>query len=206
MVNLHSHSLLSDGCLLPSELAIRHQAKGYKLLAITDHVDTSNIDFVVGSILKFSNKWPHSGGITVLPGVELTHIPPSQFKPLVKYARKAGIKVIIGHGETPNEPVVKGTNRAAIEAGVDILAHPGLITDEDILLAIKRGVLLEITSRRGHNQANPHVAERGLALGAKFALNMDCHHPDDILAPEELNQIGLNLKIVDALANPIQHK
>ena len=50
------------------------------------------------------------------------------------------------HGETICEPVAPGTNRAAIEAGVDILAHPGLITEEEARLAASKGVLLEVSS------------------------------------------------------------
>ena len=46
MYDLHTHSLLSDGELLPSELARRYEEKGYKAIAITDHVDFSNIKIV----------------------------------------------------------------------------------------------------------------------------------------------------------------
>ena len=56
------------------------------------------------------------------------------------------------------EPVETGTNLAAIEAGVDILAHPGLITPEEATLAAERGVALEITTRAGHSLTNGHVA------------------------------------------------
>ena len=69
---------------------------------------------------------------------QLTHIPPEQFKPLAKYSRTHGIKVIVAHGETTMEPVAKGTNRAALMSDIDILAHPGMITDEDVLLCEKK--------------------------------------------------------------------
>ncbi|MFA5362653.1 MAG: PHP domain-containing protein, partial [Candidatus Omnitrophota bacterium] len=42
MYNLHCHSLLSDGNLLPSEVAVRYLAQGFKTIAITDHADYSN--------------------------------------------------------------------------------------------------------------------------------------------------------------------
>ena len=35
--NLHSHSNLSDGSLTPEAMAEAYQAKGYSVLAITDH-------------------------------------------------------------------------------------------------------------------------------------------------------------------------
>ena len=192
MYNLHSHSILSDGVLLPSEIAVRYLDKGYKAIAITDHVDYSNIEIVVNAIVKFCRYWPKDFPIRVLPGVELTHLPLEQFKPLAKYAREKGIKIIIGHGESVVEPVIKGTNRACLEADIDILAHPGLIRDEEVRLAKKKGVFLEITSRPGHSTTNPHVAERALKFGAKLILNHDSHQPRDIISPLDLIKIGKN--------------
>ena len=191
MYNLHAHSLLSDGALLPSEVAVRYMAAGYKAIAITDHADYSNIETIVKAVLEFTKNWPKSAGIKVLPGVELTHIPPEQFKPLSKYARSKGIKVIIGHGETLVEPVIKGTNRAALEADIDILAHPGLISEEDAALAKKKGIFLEITSRRGHSDTNGHIVGQALKVGAKLILNNDSHQPEDIITPDELRNVGL---------------
>jgi len=190
MYNLHCHSLLSDGVLLPSEVAVRYLSAGYKAIAITDHADYSNVDTVIGSILEFTKHWPKDSAIKVLPGIELTHIPPKQFAPLVKLARKKGIKIIVGHGETIIEPVIEGTNRAALEAGVDILAHPGLLTGEDAKLAKDKNIFLEITSRKGHSSTNSYVAEIALKTGAKLILNTDSHLPEDIIKPEELIKVG----------------
>jgi histidinol phosphatase-like PHP family hydrolase len=191
MYNLHCHSLLSDGELLPSEVAVRYAAVGYKVIAITDHADYSNIKQLADSIIEFTKRWPKEINIKVLAGIELTHLPPEQFKPLVKIAREAGIKVIVGHGETLVEPVIKGTNRACLEAGVDILAHPGLITDEEVRLAKEKGVFLEVTTRAGHCQMNAYVVEQALKIGAKLILNTDSHAPQDIIAPEQVVEVGL---------------
>lgn len=201
MYNFHSHSLLSDGCLLPSEVAVRYMALGYKAIAITDHADYSNIEQTVTSILEFTKHWPKSCGIKVLPGVELTHLPLEQFKPLAKYARQRGIKIIIAHGETLVEPVMKGTNRAALEADIDILAHPGLLSGEDARLAAKKEIFLEITSRKGHSRTNGHVAEQAMKAGAMMMLNTDSHDPEDIIEPRRLITIarkcGLNTKEIN---------
>lgn len=191
MYNLHCHSLLSDGALLPSEIAARFAALGYQAIAITDHADYSNIDQVVSATLKFTQHWPKNAPIKVFSGIELTHLPPEQFAPLAKYARESGIQIIIGHGETPAEPVVKGTNQACLEADIDILAHPGLITDADIGLAKRKNIFLEITSRHGHRDTNNHVAKRALKLGANLILNLDSHTPQDIIPPKELEKFGL---------------
>ncbi|MFA5411692.1 MAG: histidinol phosphate phosphatase domain-containing protein, partial [Candidatus Omnitrophota bacterium] len=116
MYNLHCHSLLSDGVLLPAEIAVRYACLGYRVIAITDHIDYSNIDSVVRAVLNFTRHWPSNSKIRVLPGIEITHVPLKHFIPLAKYARNQGIKIIIGHGETPAEPVIQGTNHAALEA------------------------------------------------------------------------------------------
>ena len=191
MYDLHTHSLLSDGVLLPSELAVRYMSAGYTVIAITDHADYSNIDSVTDSILNFTRNWPVDSLIKVLPGVELTHLPLGQFKPLSKLARSKGIKIIVGHGQTPAEPVIPGTNRAALEADIDILAHPGLISDEDVLLAKEKGIFLEITARKGHSDMNSHVAQRAIALGARLILETDSHLPENILSNESLRWVGI---------------
>jgi putative hydrolase len=206
-LNLHSHSLLSDGVLLPSEVAVRYAAKGYKILAITDHTDYSNIDTNVKAMRDFLQHWPQNALIKVLPGVELTHLPLEQFKPLAKYARKQGIKVIVAHGETPVEPVVKGTNRAALEADIDILAHPGYIEARDVELAKKRGIFLEVSSRKGHCLGNGHVVKQALSKGAKLILDTDSHMPADIISPEELYTVavkaGLNNKQITLMRQEV---
>jgi putative hydrolase len=190
MFDLHTHSLLSDGELLPSELARRYEEKGFKAVAITDHVDLSNIISVVSSIVSFCRQWPQDR-IKVLPGVELTHLPLEQFKRAAAFARANGIKVIVAHGETLVEPVVKGTARAALEADIDILSHPGLISEADVKLAVKKGVFLEISARKGHCLGNGHVAALAKKYGAKLCINSDSHAPADIPTPAFLEQVGL---------------
>lgn len=201
MYNLHCHSLLSDGVLLPSEVAMRYFSLGYKTIAITDHADYSNIDIIIKAVLEFTGHWPKDAKIKVLPGIELTHLPLEQFKPLAKYAREKGIKVIIGHGETLVEPVIKGTNRAALQADIDILAHPGLINAEEVKIAKKGGIFLEITSRKGHSDTNQHVVEQALKFVAKLILDTDSHCPEDIIPQEQLINIaqraGLTKKAIN---------
>ena len=191
MYNLHCHSLLSDGVLLPSEIARRYEDKGYRAIAITDHADYSNVESVVKAMLEFTKHWQKNPSIKVLSGVELTHLPLGQFRPLAKYCREQGIQVIVAHGETLVEPVMKGTNRAALEADIDILAHPGLISARDAELAKKKGIFLELTSRPGHRDTNAHVVEQALKSGARLILNNDSHSPEDIISPAELSQVGL---------------
>ncbi len=179
MIDLHTHSLFSDGELIPSESAQRAYAAGYKTIAITDHADYSNIDFIIPRIIRACTAITSKGNIQVLPGLELTHVDPSDIAPLAAEARKLGAKIVVVHGETLTEPVPPGTNLAAIQAGVDILAHPGLITDEEVRLAAQNGVFLEITTRRGHSFTNGHVAQTARKYGAQLLLNNDAHAPGD---------------------------
>ena len=184
MIDLHTHSLFSDGELIPSELIRRAEAIGYKALAITDHVDSSNIDLVIPKIVSALRKLKGFISIEVIPGAEITHVPPQIFHDLVKEARHLGAKLVVAHGETIVEPVAPGTNRAAIEANVDILAHPGIISEEDLLLAKEKGVTLEITSRKGHSLSNGYVAKEAMRFGVPLCINTDAHSPSDLITKE----------------------
>ena len=203
MIDLHTHSLLSDGELLPSELVRRAQSKGYEAIAITDHADFSNIDFTVPRIVKACKELNKHWKIIALPGIEITHVPPKSIKALVKLARKLGAKVVIGHGETISEPVEVGTNKAFIEAGVDILAHPGLITEEDIKLAKKRNVCLEITSRKSHGKPNKRLIRLASKHKASMVLNTDTHRPDDLTDDKKskafLKSLGVRNKDIEVM-------
>ena len=181
MIDLHTHSLFSDGELLPSELVRRLESMGYSCVAITDHVDSSNLDFVIPRLIKVARDLNQGQSVKVVPGAEITHVHPVLIGSLVERARELGAELVLAHGETITEPVAKGTNRAAILSGVDILAHPGLIEVEDIKLATERGVYLEISARHGHSFANGYVARWAKEFGARLVLNSDAHSPHDLM-------------------------
>ena len=191
MFDLHSHSILSDGELLPSELARRAEVAGLKGLVISDHVDASNIDFVVPGLAEASRQLSGVMGLEVKAGAELTHIPPAHLSRLVTRARELGAELVLVHGETIVEPVMPGTNRAGIESGADILTHPGLITEEDAALAAKLGVRLEISARKGHSLTNGHVATVARETGAVLVFGSDAHAPDDLLSRAEAEKVAL---------------
>lgn len=189
MIDLHMHSIFSDGELVPFELIRRAEAAGYSAMAITDHIDESNIDLIIPRIVKAIQKVRDFISIDVVPGAEITHAPPELIADLVKEARKLGAKIVVVHGETIVEPVKKGTNSAAIHAGADILSHPGLITTEDLLFAKEKNVLLEITSRKGHSLANGYVAQEAVRFGVPLCINTDSHGPSDLITKEMASQI-----------------
>ena len=203
VIDLHTHSILSDGVLIPSELVRRAEEKGYSCIGITDHVDMSNLEQVIEQLLRVCPLLTKNTGVQVIPGVELTHIPPALISELVQKARAAGAKLITVHGETIVEPVASGTNRAAIESRVDILAHPGLMTPEDVKLARENGVFLEISGRKGHSFTNGHVVKLAGDTGTELVFGSDTHQPGDLLSYEEVKRVcygaGLSEAGVDKL-------
>ena len=204
MIDLHTHSLLSDGQLCPAELVQRAKKKGYRALAITDHVDSSNLDLIVPQIVKFCRENAHlNSDIRVIPGVELTHLLPPLINKLAREAREKGAKLIIVHGETIVEPVPKGTNTAALGADIDILAHPGLISEEEVKIAKERGIYLEISSRKGHSLTNGWLARLATKWGAKIILNTDAHRVEDLITEEMARKIlqgaGLSYREIESV-------
>ena len=203
MIDLHTHSLFSDGVLLPSELVRRAVMQGYEIIAITDHADASNLDFIIPRVTAACKELNRRWNIKALPGIELTHIPPETFGELTERARSLGAAIVVAHGETLVEPVHPGTNRAAIVARVDILAHPGLLTKQEAELAARTGVHLEITSRKGHCLSNGHVAKIAVEVGAKLVIDTDTHEPRDLITDEQARNIllgaGVNRDVIDAI-------
>jgi histidinol phosphatase-like PHP family hydrolase len=195
MIDLHTHTLFSDGELLPSELVRRAQVKGYTAIAVTDHVDLSNIDFVLPRLVNVCRTLNRHWNIRSIPGCEITHAPIEEIKGLVKMARRLGAKIVLVHGETISEPVIPGTNFHAIDARCDILAHPGFITEKEIRLAKSRGVALEITTRSSHLKTNKRLIDMALPIGAKLVLNTDGHREGDLVtdlqATAILRKLGL---------------
>ncbi len=191
MIDLHTHSIFSDGVLVPSELARRAEVLGIKAIGITDHADASNLDFIIPRIVAVCKELNVVNHIKTVPGIELTHVPPSQIGPLAEQARSLGAKIVVVHGETIAEPVIPGTNSAALAADIDILAHPGLISEEEVMTAAKKGIFLEISARKGHSLTNGHVAQLAQKHGAKLVLNTDAHEPSDLITEQQAIQIAL---------------
>ena len=190
MIDLHTHSFFSDGALIPSELIRRFEALGYSAVAITDHADSSNLDHLVPRMVQVACDLNRYQSVKVIPGVELTHVPPPLIRPLIDKARALGAKLVIIHGETIVEPVAPGTNRAGLEAGADIIAHPGLISAEEVQLAAKKGVFLEISGRKGHSFGNGHVVRLAREADVKLVLDSDGHAPGDFMTEEFAQKVA----------------
>lgn len=196
-IDLHMHSLFSDGELLPSELARRALKLNHEAIAITDHVDYSNIEEIPkiqSAIDDVNSKWD----ITVVLGAEVTHAPTESIDGIAKRAKELGAKIVVVHGETLNEPVTPGTNLAAVKSKyVDILGHPGLITREEAELALKNDIYLEISARKGHCLGNGHVANIAREVGNKLIVDTDTHSPSDLITFEKSYEIARGAGLSD---------
>jgi len=198
MIDLHTHSIFSDGELVPAEHLRRVESMGYEAVAITDHADSSNLDFIIPRIVKAAEDLNRFSRTKLIPGIELTHIPPEMFAELVARSRQLGARIIVGHGQTVMEPVKAGTNMAAIQAGVDILAHPGFITQEESKMAAAKGVYLELTGRKGHSLTNGHVARMAKETGALLVVNADAHGPGDFMTAQMAETVALGAGLAEA--------
>ena len=191
MIDLHTHSFKSDGVLAPAELARQAEVVGYKAIAITDHADFSNFEELLNGLLKLCPILNEHMNITVFPGIEITYVPPAAIGDIAGRARELGAQIIGVHGETIAEVVPPGTNKAALLSDIDFLAHPGLISVEDVKLAAERNIPLEITTRRGHSLTNGHVAKLAKEYGAPMVMNNDAHGPGDFVSKEMQYKIGM---------------
>lgn len=198
MYDLHTHTILSDGEMLPIELIRRMAVIGYTTVAITDHADTSNTEDILAILARVRDS-AQIYGVRLLCGVELTHVPPTQIAGLAKTAKELGADIVIVHGETPVEPVAPGTNHAACGCRyVNVLAHPGFITIKDARLAAKNGIAIELTSRGGHNRTNGYVAQIAREAGCQLVVDSDAHAPHDILTEQEKYIVAKGAGLTDA--------
>jgi len=203
MIDLHAHTFFSDGVLSPSELVYRAKNNGYTAIALTDHIDYSNMEFVISNVIKAAKVLTENYDILVLPGAELTYIPPKLIKSAADKCRGLGAEVIVVHGETVAENVPPETNLYAVKACVDILAHPGHLSEEEASIAAENNVKIEITARKGHGVTNREVAEVAIRKEAKLVLDSDSHIPENLLTKElivrVLSETGLTVSYYEIM-------
>jgi histidinol phosphatase-like PHP family hydrolase len=197
MIDLHTHTIFSDGDLIPAEAARRAAVAGYRAMAFTDHADSSNLSLILENVSRVSEGFSVYTDIELFSGVELTHVPPGLIAELTCQAREMGAEIVVVHGETIVEPVAVGTNLAAINARVDILAHPGLIRPEEVALAAEKNVALEITTRKGHSLTNGHVAALAREFKASLVINNDAHTVGDMLSKDMRKKVALGAGLTE---------
>ncbi len=181
--DFHTHTSLSDGSLSPMEAVRRGVAAGYASIALTDHAGIGDMPRILPELVQTCQMARDNWKIMAIPGIELTHVPAEAIAQCAQKAKELGAWIVVVHGETIVEPVEPGTDRAAISSPhVDLLAHPGLISQDEVELAARNGVYLEISARQGHSLTNGHVAKLALKAGAKLVLDSDAHEVSDLLS------------------------
>ncbi len=112
--------------------------------------------------------------------VELRHIPPAILPSVAEEARACGADMILVYGETLGDQVAEGTNFAAVEAGADLITHPGLIDEKTAAYAAEKGVALEFTSCPRHALSNAHTAAMALRFGCPLVRGSAAEKPGEI--------------------------
>ncbi|NOY76540.1 MAG: histidinol phosphate phosphatase domain-containing protein [Calditrichaeota bacterium] len=197
VIDFHTHTFLSDGYLNPSAAIYYAWKLGYRAIGLTDHVDAGNWKPVLEQILRVCEDANRRWDITAIPGVEITHAPAESIPEIAEKARHFGAQIIVVHGETPVELVPPGTNHFAMESDIDILAHPGFISEDDVQLAASRGIYLEISARKGHSLTNGYVAQQALKFGAQMVIDSDAHTISDYLSDEMVRKVGLGAGLTE---------
>ena len=190
MFDFHIHVGCAGGPdgLLPSEALRLAKCAGLRAVGLIVRADAATLPILLprlGPLVKTCSLY---AGIEAFAGVELVHVPAALLPDAVEEARALGAALVLGHGESVPRRMVDvtetGTNHAAIRAGVDILAHPGLITPEDAGLAAEKGVLLELSTAPRHSLANGHIARMAERFGCGMVLGSNASKADDFESPE----------------------
>ena len=183
--DFHSHTFLTDGQASATDMWREAELLGHRALAVTDHIALEDPTALMDRLRQEARGWEGEPLVTLV-GVEITMVAPRRIAEVAKAARRAGAEIVIVHGETPANPVPRGTNRATVELpDVDILAHPGFISSEEAELAKAHDIILEISGRTMHMVTNGHVVGTALAVGNDLVVDSDAHATDE-LVPLEL--------------------
>ncbi len=196
IIDLHTHSTLSDGTLSLiglTKLAIRN---GYSVLGITDHVFHYNYKSIAPKIIEFVENNQHRyKDILLVPGVEITFASRKQMEAITKYVRSIGTKLVVVHGEGSLDGTGHDTNNSAIDNCVDILAHPGTITDNQAQKAANNNVAFELSARDCYRYSNKDIAEKAFRHGANLVINSDGHYESAMLTEEKILGVAKNANL-----------
>lgn len=191
MIDLHVHTTLSSGEQTPAAAMRFAKAAGYRAIAFTDHADATNMQHILESMLPMIRTYSLYSGVDLYAGIELTHVPPQLIPDTITEARSMGAQLVCVHGQTIADIVDEGTNLAAIEGGADYLAHPGLITEQEALLAAEKKVYLEVTARPEHALTNGHLVKVAELTGAPLILNNGGYRGYDFINKDRRRAIAL---------------
>ena len=187
MFDFHIHVAVSGG-LLPAEAMLLARNAGFIAVGLVVRADQATLPVLLPGLADMVKNASLYAGIEAFAGVELIHVPPALLPDAVAKARELGAALVLGHGEgipcSATDTAERGGNLAAIEAGVDILARPGLIPAEDAARAAERGVLLELSLAPRHSLANGHVALMAARHGCGVIIGGNFGKAADFVSPQ----------------------
>lgn len=189
-VDHHIVTSLSVGAALPLAMLARASLLRLQAIRLADLVDAATLEPVLAAQHALLPDALHAG-VELIPGVCLAHVPPGRLEDLVAKARTLGAQQVAVYGETLGDHVARGTNLAAIEAGADVVLHPGLITLEETTLAAANNVALELCGHPAHCLANGHVAAMASRAGARVVVGSGARAVDAMLDRRGLECIRL---------------
>ncbi len=182
MIDVHVHIAPGGGAsgLLPAEALRLAALRGLRAVGLVVRSDGC----FDASLHRLGDRVRRLGlfvNVEAFVGVELVHVPPALLPDAVAEARKAGADLVLVHGESLTDAAAEGTNLAAVEAGADILAHPGLIDDQTAAYAAEKGVALELSACPRHGLTNAHVAVMAERHGCILAPGGNARTPEEFL-------------------------
>ncbi len=197
---LHCHTTWSDGSLSVKEMAETAMARGYKLLAITDHSQSLGI---AGGLsveeLREQRKQIDSvqeelgEAILLLQGSEIE----IRADGILDYPDDvlAELDIVIASLHTSlrqeRDKVTQRLLNAIKNPHVDVIAHPtgriipdreGADLDMDAVLAaaVEHGTALEINAHPSRLDLNDVYARRAVEMGIPLSINTDAHSAGDM--------------------------
>jgi putative hydrolase len=195
-IDFQNHSTVSDGALTPRDLVRHAHSLGVRGLALTEHVYLNRVENIVDQVLAVVDQ-AREYDVLLIPGVEVSLVPPDKICEVAKRAKQAGAKFVAVHGESLMGGTPPGTNLAAAQCqDVDMIGHPGFLDIKTAENAAHNSVYLELSGRSPHSLTNGHVARLAQEFGVKLLINSDTHKPDDLMTPQRAAEVargaGLN--------------
>ncbi len=202
LFDFHTHTTISDGHAAPLVMARRCLENGYGAYVCSDHVDEASVERRVPEIVAACEEVARELDLPAIPAVEVTRVAPERVAVLAAKARSLGALLVVVHGETLGDFPQPGLNLAAASCpDVDILGHPGLISNEAAEAARENGIHLEISAAGLHGLTNGHVAKVAVSLGVHLVLDSDAHRPEALLTAQRSQNLleGCGLELEAAL-------
>lgn len=117
-VEMHCHTVASDGDMQPQELAQNAIARGYKAICVTDHNTVSNVEavkkcgekygLVVAGGIEWTTFWGHMTVIGQNSDIDWKSITPSNVNAKIIRARQLGDIVTLAHPKRIGSPLCMG--------------------------------------------------------------------------------------------------